>query len=521
MIDFMEKFDSERIGIATHAQRNPDRSALIMNDETVTYRELDSRTNALANTLLNLGIEPGDRISILMHNSPELLLGWGAAGKIGVTPIAMNYRFKEDELAYIINDSESKALIYAHEFDEVVAAARSKILTSSFRYIRSGGTVISGVIDLDQIMKGVPDTCPELKTKIGEHGVASSLVYTSGTTGRPKGVFRGSKNRLNTLLGYAYNFESTYDDVHLVAGPLYHAAPYAWALFSLVLGNTVIIMPKFDSEDFLRLIEKYKVTTTWTVPTMVNRIINLPDEVKDRYNISSLRVMTVGGESFPFPMKKKAVDYFGEGIIFEFFGGTEISCVTYMRPEDQLRKPGSCGKPAMGNDIRLLDENKHEVPDGEIGIMYIKSPFLLDGYYKNPEATEASYHDGYFTVGDMAKVDEEGYYYIVDRAVDMDISGGVNIYPAETEEVLHGHPDVYDVAIIGAPDPEWGEKMVAYVVRKEKATISETDIINFVGQKLASYKKPKEVIFVDEIPYSPSGKQLKRVLRDRYKKRSQ
>ncbi len=519
MIDFTEKFDPERLGIATHARRSPDRPGLIMNDVTVTYKELDRRTNALANALLQLGIEPGDRISILMHNSPEILQAWSAAGKIAVTPIALNYRFKEDELAYIINDSESRLLIYGHEFEEVLGAAKPKLTVGSLTYICSGGSPSPGVPDLDELIRKAADTPPQVET--GSHGVASSLVYTSGTTGRPKGVFRRSKNRLNSLLGYAYNFESTYDDTHLVAGPLYHAAPYAWALFSLILGNTVVIMTRFDAENFLRLIQGHKVTTTWAVPTMLNRIVNLPAEVRNRYDTSCLRVMTVGGESFPFPLKKRVIEYFGEGKVFEFFGATENSCVTYLRPEDQLRKPGSCGKAAMGNDIKLLDENKNEVPVGEVGIMYTKSEFLLDGYYKNPKATEECYHNGYFTIGDMARVDEDGYYYIVDRAVDMIISGGVNIYPAEIEEVLYNHPDVYDVAVIGAPDSDWGERIVAYVVLKEKAKATKEDIVDHVAQRLASYKKPREVVFVDQLPYTPSGKLLKRVLRDEYVSRNE
>ena len=516
-IDFTKKFDPERIGIVKHAARTPEKPALIMDKEVVTFRDLDKKSNALANALLHLGIRPGDRIAILMHNCPEMLIAWGAAGKIAVTPIAVNYRFKKDELAYIVNDSEATALIYGYEFEEVVHAAKPELGGPSFIYIRWGGPQSTDVLALNTLMSGTDDMPPKVDTSA--HGVAPSLIYTSGTTGKPKGVFRNSRNRLNTLLGYAYNFESTYDDIHLVAGPLYHAAPYAWALFSLILGNTVIIMPRFNAEDFLRLLQEYRITTTWTVPTMLNRIVNLSPDIKRRYDISSLRVMTVGGESFPFPLKKKVIEYFGEGKIFEFFGSTEISCVTYLRPEDQLRKPGSCGKPAVGNDVKLLDENKQEVPVGEVGVMYVKSPFLLDGYYKNQKATEENYYNGYFTVGDMAKVDEDGYYYIVDRAVDMIISGGVNIYPAEIEEVLYSHPAIYDVAIIGVSDPDWGEKIVAYVVLKENAMMKEQDVIDYVAQKLASYKKPREVIFVDEIPYSPAGKQLKRVLRDHYTKK--
>ena len=517
MIDYFNKFDSERLGIAKHARLQPDKPALVTDDKVITYEEFDRDTNALGNALLEIGIVPGDRISILFHNSPEILKSWSAAGKIGVTPIAINYRFKADELSYIINDSESRLLIYGSEFEDIVSAAKPKLINRSMKYVRpEAGS--ADAYDLDELVRNAPDTPPEVETD--SQGVASSLIYTSGTTGRPKGVVRSSKNRLNTLLGYAYNFESSYDDAHIVAGPLYHAAPYAWAAFSLILGNTVVIMPRFDAEEFLRLVQKYQVSTTWIVPTMVNRIINLPAGIRRQYDTSSLRAITVGGESFPFPLKKRGVEFFGPGKIFEFFGGTETSCITSLRPEDQLRKPGSCGRAIAGNEIKLLDEKMNEVPQGEVGIMYVKSPFLLDEYYKNPEATQANYHDGHFTLGDMARVDEDGYYYIVDRAVDMIISGGVNIYPAEIEELLYNHPSVYDVGIIGVPDPDWGERIVAYVIAKPGAEINEDDIKNYVGENLASYKKPKEVYFVDELPYTPSGKLLKRVLRERYQERS-
>jgi len=480
--NFLEKFDQERLGIVKHAKLQPDKVALIMNDLKVTYKELDEDTNALANAFWDQGIRPGDRICILFNNSPEILKAWTAAGKMSVTPIALNFHFKADELAYIVNDSESKLLIYADEFDEVIEQAKPKFNSASFIYIRSGGSPLEGVLRLEELLQTYPRISLEIENK--SFGVPSTLVYTSGTTGRPKGAVRSSSNRLNSLMGYACIFESTYDDIHLVAGPLYHAAPYAWAAFSLILGNTVIVMPRFNAEEFLRLVDKYKVTTVWVVPTMLNRILNLPEEVKVRYDISSLKSITVGGESFPFPLKERAVD-----------------------------------KPTMGNEIVLLDENKNEVPVGEVGIMYVKSPFLLDEYYKNPEATKANYHNGYFTVGDMARVDEDGFYYILDRAVDMIISGGVNIYPAEIEEILYRHPDIFDAAIIGVPDPDWGERIVAQVVPKVDAQLTEQDVKDYVGENLASYKKPREVYFVEELPYSSSGKLLKRVLREEYKQK--
>jgi long-chain acyl-CoA synthetase len=515
MIDFVSKFDMARLGIGNHARRKPDQPALIMNETVISYSLLDRQTNALANGLLGLGLGPGDRLAILMHNSQEIMMSWIAAGKIGTIPIALNFRFKEDELSYIINDSESRLLIYSQEFEAVVEAAKPKIKVPDMVYIRCGNPTDQGNSAFYGLINGNSDQLP--KTGAETLAVASSLIYTSGTTGRPKGVLRNSRNRLNSLLGYAYLFESTYDDTHLVAGPLYHSAPYGWAAFSLILGNTVVIMTRFEAENFLALVEKHRVTTTWVVPTMLNRIMNLPDSIQRKYNHTTLRVMTVGGESFPFPLKKWAVEFFGEGKIFEFFGATEISCVTYLRPEDQLCKPGSCGKPVFEGRIKLLDVDKQEVPAGQVGVMYVQSDFLLDGYYRNPTATEACYHEGFFTVGDMARQDEEGYYYIVDRAVDMIISGGVNIYPAEIEGVLYDHPAVMDAAIIGAPDPDWGEKIIAFIVLKEGGQATEEEIKTFVGQKLASYKKPREVYFVSDLPYSPSGKLLKRVLRQEYR----
>jgi long-chain acyl-CoA synthetase len=516
MLDFTEKFDMSRVGIGNHARLQPDRPAIIIGDARITYGELHTLTNALANGLLDLGVRPGHRIAVLLYNSPEFLIAWTAAGKLAVTPVALNYRFRSDEIAYIVNDGDARALIYGDSFREVVRQAKPKFNRPGMVSICAGSVPAPGEFSLERLIRENDKSAPQVEA--GAHCVAPSLIYTSGTTGRPKGVVRGVKNRLNSLLGYAYTFESTYDDTHLVAGPLYHSAPFAWAAFSSVLGNTLVIMPRFDPETFLRLIQEHRVTTTVVVPTMLNRIVNLPDSVKGKYDLSSLRVITAGAESFPFALKKKTVEFVGEGKLFEFYGGTEISIVTQIRPEDQLRKPGSCGTPAMGSRIRLLDENMRDVPLGEVGVLYVKSPFLLDEYFHNPEATRKSTHEGYFTVGDMARADEDGFYYIVDRAVDMIISGGVNIYPAEIEEVLYRHPGIYDAGVIGVPDPDWGERIVAYVIPKPGVSLTADEVIRHVSDNLASYKKPKEVMFVDELPYSPSGKLLKRELRDMYRR---
>jgi len=514
--DYTKMFDLTKIGVANHAKNTPDKPALIMGDRVITYKEMDELTNAMGHVLIDMGIRQGDRLCIQVYNSPEMPLFTAAAGKAACIPISLNYRFKADELAYVVNNSGSSLLIYGQEFEEVVDQARAELENKDLKFIRLGGKSDDMVPELYDLMAKVPTTPPEQQTD--GSGVAASIIYTSGTTGRPKGVFRKPKNRLNSILGYAYNFDAEPDDVSLAAGPLYHSAPYAWCTYGVAIGNTVVIMPRFDAEEFLKTVEKHKAVSTFIVPTMANRIVNLPDQVKNKYDISSLKRITVAAEVFPFPLKKKTIEFFGEGKIYEFYGATESGITTIIRPEDQLRKPGSCGKASFGNDIKLFDEKFNEVSQGEVGIFYSKSDFLLDEYYNNPEATAAAYHGDYFTVGDMAYVDEDGFYYIVDRAVDMVISGGINIYPAEIEEVLYTHPAVFDAGIIGARDPDWGEKLIAFVTKKEGAELTEKDVINYVGEKMAGYKKPKEVYFVEELPYLPSGKMLKRVLKEEYKK---
>jgi len=514
MFDWTKVYDPKRIGIANNSKRNPDRPACIMEDKTVSYGQLDREVNVLANALLGLGMKPGDNMAALYHNSYEIYLAWAAAAKIGVTSLAVNFKLKESELAYILDDSHCKLLLFDDSFEALVGLLAPKLKDASPILICAGSASAKARYSLEALMAKSSSSPP--KNVVDSALVPPTLAYTSGTTGRPKGVYRSGSNRLNYLLLQAHLFGSGYDDVHLVAGPLYHAAPFGWGAFSLLLGNSVVIMPKFDAENFLLLVEKWQVTTTFMVPTMMHRILNLPEEVRNKYDISSLRCITVAGEPFPMPMKKKCVNFFGEGKLYEFYGGTEIGVVTYIRPEDQLEKPGSCGKPLSDIEILFLDNNRCQVPYGEVGIFYIKSPYLLDGYHNNPEATEANFYKGYFTVGDMGYVDGHGYYYLVDRAVDMIISGGVNIYPAEIEEVLYRHVDIQAASVIGVPDPAWGEKIVAFVVLKAGVDLTADQIIEYVGANLASYKKPKEVVFLNSLPTSSTGKIMKRELKQKY-----
>ena len=516
MFDWTKAFDPERVGIAKTAEKTPEHIAFCVEGKTVSYGQLDQKINALANAMLKLGMRPGDNIAALFHNSYEIYLVWAAAAKIKVTSLAVNFKLKESELAYIIDDSQCKLFIYHHDFQKLIDSLQPMLTKAEPVMVCAGSEAVAGGHRLEDMLAQNSTESPQVQE--ASEMVPPSLAYTSGTTGRPKGVFRSGAKRFEYLLWQADLCGARYDDVHLVAGPVYHAAPFAWGAFSLLLGNKVVIMPRFDAETFLKLVSKHKVGTTFMVPTMMRRLLNLPDEVRRKYDISSLRSITIAGEPFPYAIKKRCIEYFGKGKLFEFYGGTEIGVVTHLKPEDQLRKAGSCGQTLEDIDILVLDDKRQEMPTGEVGVFYVKSPYLLDGYHNNPEATAANFHNDYFTVGDMGYVDEEGYYFLVDRAVDMIISGGVNIYPAEIEEVLYQHGGIQAATVIGVQDPAWGEKVVACVVPRPGTDLDADQIIDHVGRYLATYKKPKEVIFLDELPVSTTGKVMKRELRKRYPK---
>jgi len=309
-------------------------------------------------------------------------------------------------------------------------------------------------------------------------------------------------------------FELVESDVHLLAGPYYHSAPSAFANLHGLLGSTIVVEPKYDPIEALELIDRHKMTTTFMAPTLLQRLVEVPEDVFSRYDVSSLHSIILGGAPCPYVLKVRAIKRFGEHI-WEFYGATETAFVTILRPEDQLRKPGSCGKAGPGQEIRLLDAEGHEVPDGIPGEMWSRYSWLAE-YYHKPEATARSMREGFFSVGDIAYRDEEGYYYICDRKIDMIISGGVNIYPAEIEAVLASHPAVADVAVIGVPDSLWGESVKAVVELRPGATATADELIDFCGERLADYKKPHSVDFVAELPRNPAGKLLKMQIREPY-----
>jgi len=343
------------------------------------------------------------------------------------------------------------------------------------------------------------------------------MIYTSGTTGKPKGALRrgtGDPEQVRRLIGHIGYVP---DDVYLSTGPLYHSGPGGFMNVSQLLSNTVVLQRRFDAEDWLRLVDRYRVSTTFSAPTPIRMVCNLPEETRRRYDVSSMRRMIANAAPWSYALKELYLGIFPEDSLFEVYGSTELGVDTILRPEDQRRKPGSCGRAAPGVEIALFDDDGRRVEKPHApGELFVRSASVFDTYYKNHEKFEADRRDGWQTVGDVAYFDEEGFYYICDRKKDMIISGGMNIYPAEIEAALEHHPAVLDVAVFGIPSEEWGESVHAVVVSQPGPSLAEGDVIDFARKHLAGYKVPRSVSFLDELPRTGSGKILKRTLREPY-----
>ncbi|OLO40590.1 hypothetical protein BTR23_06285 [Alkalihalophilus pseudofirmus] len=486
--------------------------AVIDRDQTLTYQELNERANRLANAFVKKGYQKGDKIAVLMKNHAAYIEIIGALAKIGVIIVPINYRLLRKDVQYIINHSKCRAVITTGEYESLIRS------------------VIPATPQLDTLlMLGSEGEYPfhqyepflqsgsneEPDVEIHEND-PFYFGYTSGTTGKPKAVVISHRSRVLTGIVAATEYKVAEDDVHIVAGPIYHAAPWIFLLMQLIVGGTIIIQETFDPEEFLQLTEKYQATNTFLAPTMFNFIVNLPTDIKQKYNHESMRVLISAGAPLPTQTKNDVLKYFIDADLHEFYGSTESGITLNIKPKDIRQKEACVGLPFPMVECLLLDDQKNPMARGEVGELYIKAPYLLDEYYQNDQANQDAFYGNYFTVGDMARQDDDGYYYIVDRKKDMLISGGVNIYPREIEEFLYTHAGILEVAVIGVPDPVWGEAVKAIVVPKAGVSLTEEEIISYCEGRLASYKKPKSVDFVSVLPRNPSGKILKTDLRAPY-----
>lgn len=491
-----------------HALMRPTKVALICGERTLTYAEWNVRARRVAHALSGLGVRAGDRVAVMAHNSLELLEITSGLTKLSAMTVQLNYRLRASEVAYILNDCGAKAVLAGPDLVEVVEEARASV-AHEVHWITIGREVPEHWLQYEDLLQNASDEIFE-----GETGLGSAISYTSGTTGKPKGAYRRGGVPAGDVLQLVRAFELVETDVHLLAGPHYHSAPSVFASLHALLGATIVVQPKYDAVEALQLIERHKITTTFMAPTLLQRLCDVPEDIFARYNVSSLRSIILGGAPCPYVLKVRAIERLGP-CLWEFYGATETAVVTLLRPEDQLRKPGSCGQVGPAQEIRLLDADGHEVPDGQPGEMWARNPWLAE-YYNKPEATANNMRNGFFSVGDIAYRDEEGYYFICDRKIDMIISGGVNIYPAEIEAALTGHPAVADVAVIGIPHEQWGESVLAVVELRAGMSATSDELIAFCAEHLADYKKPRRVDFVVELPRNPAGKLLKTAIRAPY-----
>ena len=502
-----------------NAEDFPEKAAVIFKDKATTYRELNDRAARFANAITSLGIEPGDRLAVILRNRTEYLEVLYGLVKAGITLVPVNWRLAAQEMEYVINNSDSSAVVFSQEFLEKISPIMKHLPNvASNRYIYLGGNPPPDMHPYERFLSNASDG------ELGREGKSTDpffIGYTSGTTGFPKGAVNPHGNWDLKVMSLSAIFGLSDNDVQLLTMPLFHANAITTSSGGHYGGQTIVIMERFEAEAALQLIEKYRITFSSMVPTMFNRLMNLPRGIFEKYDVSSVRGLIQSSAPLMFSTKQWIIENFKNAGLHEFYGGTEVGVVTYLPPDEQLKRPGSVGRALPTVEIKLVDDQGNEVNRGEVGQLISRSmrgaPIdKATEYYRDHESTERSFKGGWFYSGDMARMDEDGFYYIVDRKFDMIISGGENVYPAEIEAVLCRHPKILETAVIGIPDKDWGESVKAAIVLRKGETATEEEIIGYCRQHLAGYKVPRSVDFADELPKTDTGKILKKLIKAPY-----
>ncbi len=503
-----------------NAKKFKDTVALRDKDRSFTYPQINKRVNRLAASLRTLGLQKGDRVAVLLENSIEIVEMFLATAKTGIIIIPINFRLAAPEIEYIVNNSDAKALVVHDLFVDNVDPIKAKLKNIPHDNYIMVGRPRKGYRAYEDFIKDASEDEPDIRLDPKDTWI---LIYTSGTTGRPKGVIRSHESLIAYYLNNAVDFGFNEKDVCLNVMPLCHINSIFFTFTFLYIGGSAYIHPAigFKPEEILEIIEREKITFISLIPTHYTLILNAPEDAKKR-DVSSIRKLLCSSAPGRKSMKQAVMEFFPGVELYEAYGSTEAGIVTILKPEYQMTKLGSIGFEALGSDIvRILDEDGNEVADGEIGELYSRGSMLFDEYYKLPEKTAESFRDGFFSAGDMARRDADGFYQLVDRKNNMIITGGENVYPSEVEEVVGSHEHVLDCAVIGLPDEKWGEKVTAVVIRKAgvtEADLDEKKLKEFCRGKIAGYKLPKEVLFIneDQMPRTPTGKILHRKLREAY-----
>jgi acyl-CoA synthetase (AMP-forming)/AMP-acid ligase II len=504
--------------LPVNAKKFPHTVALKDRERGFTYPQVNARVNKLAHSLLALGLNKGDRVAVLLENSVEIVELYLATAKTGLVIVPINFRLVSPEIAYIVNNSDAQAMIVHDEFTPTVDAIKPNLKNIAPENYVVVGQAREGYRQYEALMRESPETEPGTKVVPEDAWI---LIYTSGTTGKPKGVVRSHESHIAFYLINAVDFCFNEHDVCLNVMPLCHINSTFFTFTFTYVGGSAYVHParSFKAAEILEIIERERITFISLIPTHYSLILNVPREAKKR-DVSSIRKLLCSSAPVREDMKLAIMEFFPGVELYEAYGSTEAGIVTVLKPEDQMRKLGSIGFESLGTDfVKLLDEQGREVGVGEIGELYSRGPMLFDEYYKLPEKTAASFRGEWFSAGDMARRDEDGFFEIVDRKDNLIITGGEHVYPSEVEKVIGAHPGVFDVAIVGLPHEKWGEAVTAFVIPQDpKDAPAKADIIAFCRDKMAGYKRPQAVHFISqaEMPRTGSGKILHRALRERY-----
>lgn len=504
--------------LGDHAQKQPDKPAFVhaTTGKTITYRELDQRSNRLAHLLHGRGLRRGGHIALFMENNMRFMEVVWAALRSGFYVTAINRYFTTEEAAYVVNDCGAEALITSLARSEVASPLTNLIPKCPLRLMTDG--IVPGWSSFEDAVAAFPST------RRDDESLGDTMLYSSGTTGRPKGIKRplldppGFANWRARESMTAYGFSP--DTIYLSPAPLYHAAPLAYVLAVQFFGGTVVMMERFDAADALANIERHRITHSQWVPTMFVRMLRLPEAERQRHDLSSHKVAIHAAAPCPVEVKRQMIDWWGP-ILWEYYAGTEANGATRITSKEWLERPGSVGRASVGI-LHICDDEGTELPSGEAGTIYFEREAMTFAYHNDPEKTRAAqhpHHPNWSTLGDVGYVDADGYLYLTDRKAFMIISGGVNIYPQAIEDALILHPQVADVAVFGVPNDEMGEEVKAVIELAPGGAASDAlaqELIAYTRERVAAYMVPRSIDFIEKMPRLPTGKLYKRALRDRY-----
>src|SRR5690625_4176251 len=492
------------------SHRSPNQEAFVFNDQRITYRELDNRATNLAGWLQEQGVNQNDKVGFMLKNSiafSEITFGTALSGGVAV-PI--NFRLTGDEVAYILQDSDAKIVFIDDDYADLILSIKDQLPLVEKIVVIGNNDHPTDLIDYESIFTQKSNYLPCESLTDDDAGF---IMYTSGTTGKPKGAVLSHKSLHINAMNIIAEGRSRYGESNLLAPPQFHIAGLLLTIKSVLTSGKTVLLQEFDPLKIVEIIEKEKINFMFLVPAMWNFLFQVPN-ISD-FDLSSIKICATGAAISPVELKKRILKHFNNTILVDHFGQSETTATTTcLVGEDALRKPESIGRPFMNVEVRVVDENMNDVAIGEVGEIVYRGPTVMKEYYKNQEATKAAFQGGWFRSGDLVKMDEEGFIYVVDRKSDMIISGGENIYPAEVEEVLYQMPEILECAVFGSEDPQWGERVTAAVVVKPDHDLTEEEVIAYCEQHLANYKKPRSVEFLQKLPRNTAGKVLKYKLRE-------